>query len=129
MNEVKSNQAMGVLPIRAASSKGGGGEKAQVTVAGNALPVVASDDQGVKVEKPVLSSSEMNRMVARMNEFVQKEQRDLQFSVDDTTGMTVVKVTDRTSGDLIRQIPNQVFLDLATDALKNEPISLISVYS
>jgi flagellar protein FlaG len=37
----------------------------------------------------------------------------LQFSVDEETERTVIKVIDSESGELIRQIPDEVFLELA----------------
>jgi flagellar protein FlaG len=37
----------------------------------------------------------------------------LQFSVHDDTGETVVRVVDKDTGELIRQIPPQELLDLA----------------
>ena len=129
MNEVKSNVTAGVLPERRASSKGGDSTQAQAVGAGKSLPVDTPKVEGAKAGAQVSSVPDMDQAVARMNEFIQKEQRDLQFSIDDATGSTVVQVTDRTSGELIRQIPNQVFLDLAADAIKDEPINLISVYS
>lgn len=39
--------------------------------------------------------------------------RDLSFSLDDSTGRVVVKVTDSTSGEVIRQIPSEEALRLA----------------
>ena len=39
--------------------------------------------------------------------------RDLDFSLDDSTGRMVVKVTDRASGDVVRQIPSEEALRLA----------------
>lgn len=40
-------------------------------------------------------------------------QRNLNFSVDDSTGLTVIKVTDALSGDVIRQMPTEDALRLA----------------
>lgn len=40
-------------------------------------------------------------------------QRNLNFSVDDSTGFTVIKVTDAQSGDIIRQMPTEDALRLA----------------
>lgn len=128
MNEVKNNPALAVIAESRASSKGGDSTQAQAST-GKSLPADKPVVEVAKAGPAVSAVSDVDQAVARMNEFIQKEQRDLQFSVDDTTGSTVVKVTDRTSGELIRQIPNQVFLDLAADAAKDEPISLISVYS
>ena len=48
-----------------------------------------------------------------MREFVQATQRNLDFSIDDTTGQVVVKVIARQSGEVIRQLPSEVALKLA----------------
>lgn len=45
--------------------------------------------------------------------FVQDIQRNLDFSVDDSTGQVVVKVIDGDSGKLIRQIPSEELLRLS----------------
>ena len=129
MNEVKNTTPPAVMLERGASSKGSDNALVQLTPTGKSLPVDTQAEQGGKAEAVVATSSDVDQAVTQMNEFIQKEQRDLQFSIDDSTGSTVVKVTDRSSGELIRQIPNQVFLDLAAHAEKDEAISLISVYS
>lgn len=130
MNEVKNTEAAGVTPSSAvASSKGNDSARVKGVDAGNVLPVKSLEGPSEKVERRESSATDMNQAVAQMNEFVQKEQRNLQFSIDDATGSTVVRVTDRTSGELIRQIPNEIFLDLAQHAIQDEQISLISVYS
>jgi flagellar protein FlaG len=51
--------------------------------------------------------------VAQMNEFIQSTQRDLHFSYDSAAGETVVKVLDRNTQEVIRQIPDAIFLKLA----------------
>ncbi|MDO8958446.1 MAG: flagellar protein FlaG [Rhodocyclaceae bacterium] len=38
---------------------------------------------------------------------------NLNFSIDDSTGKTVVRVTDGETGELIRQIPSEEMLDIA----------------
>jgi len=45
--------------------------------------------------------------------FVQDIQRNLDFSVDDSTGQVVVKVIDGDSGKLVRQIPSEELLRLS----------------
>jgi len=39
--------------------------------------------------------------------------RNVNFSVEDSSGRVVVKVTDASSGDVIRQIPSEEALQLA----------------
>lgn len=51
--------------------------------------------------------------VAQMNEFIQSTQRDLHFSYDSAAGETVVKVLDRNTQEVIRQIPDAIFLKMA----------------
>lgn len=51
--------------------------------------------------------------VAQMNEYIQSTQRDLHFSYDKASGETVVKVLDRSTQEVIRQIPDETFLKLA----------------
>ncbi|MEW3675156.1 flagellar protein FlaG [Pseudomonas aeruginosa] len=51
--------------------------------------------------------------VSSIEKFTQSIRRDLSFSLDDSTGRVVVKVTDSTSGEVIRQIPSEEALRLA----------------
>lgn len=51
--------------------------------------------------------------VSSIQQFVQTVQRNLNFSLDDSTGKVVVKVTDGASGEVIRQIPSEDALRLA----------------
>lgn len=50
--------------------------------------------------------------VTRLQDRVQTVHRELRFRVDETTGMTVVRVVEAETGQLIRQIPDQNVLDL-----------------
>ena len=43
--------------------------------------------------------------VEELNEYAQKVGRSLQFSVDDASGKTVIKVMDSETGEVVRQIP------------------------
>jgi flagellar protein FlaG len=56
---------------------------------------------------------ELDKAIARINNYVQQIQRDLQFSVDDESGKTVIKVIDSESKEVIRQIPEEVLLQIA----------------
>ena len=51
--------------------------------------------------------------VASMQDATQAMQRNLNFSIDESTGRMVVKVTDSSSGDVIRQMPTEEALRLA----------------
>ena len=55
----------------------------------------------------------LEEAITRINSYVQQVQRDLKFSVDDESGKTVIKVIDSQSKELIRQIPEEVLLQVA----------------
>jgi len=54
----------------------------------------------------------MSDLVERFRSQVQSIQRDLNFSVDDSTGDVVVQVIDGDSGKVVRQIPSEEILRL-----------------
>lgn len=68
----------------------------------------------------------VQQAVAHMNEFIQSTQRDLQFSYDIATGDTVVRVLDSATKEVIRQIPDEIFLKLARQLSVDEPVQLLS---
>lgn len=49
----------------------------------------------------------VDQAVSSMNSFVQNLQRDLQFEVDLDLGHTVISVVDRSTNEVIRQIPSE----------------------
>ena len=51
--------------------------------------------------------------VEKIQEFVSSTASDIEFSVDEESGQTIVKVVDRETDEVIRQIPSQEMLDLA----------------
>jgi flagellar protein FlaG len=68
----------------------------------------------------------LNRAVAQLNDYVQNTERKLEFQVDDDSGQTVVRVYDKVSEELIRQIPNEEALTLAERLSQEEPLMLFS---
>ena len=100
--------------------EGGGGLPAKAAEKGQDLPASAeSPTQRTVAEKqadlasPGQLADQIDDAVQRINEFVQVVQRDLQFSVDDSTGRTVVKVFDSQNEELIRQLPPDEILAVA----------------
>ena len=59
------------------------------------------------------SPERIREAVDNIQEFVQSVRRDINFSLDESSGRVVVKVTDGRSGDVIRQIPSEEALKLA----------------
>ncbi|MES2823655.1 MAG: flagellar protein FlaG [Pseudomonadota bacterium] len=91
---------------------------------GNDLPpaVKAATSKPAAVADRQAVEADVKAAVAQMNEYIQSTQRDLHFSYDSNSGETVVKVLDRSTQEVIRQIPDEIFLRLAEQLDKNEPI-------
>jgi len=83
---------------------GSGGKISPST--GNALPV-GSGSQSVNVVQ-------LHEAVGQINTFVQSIQRSLLFTVDESSGKDVIRVIDTDSGTLIRQIPAEKVLAIAS---------------
>jgi flagellar protein FlaG len=64
-------------------------------------------------EDKALARESLDSAVASISSFVQGVQRSLDFSVDDASGEVIVKVTDRDSGEVIRQLPSEEALRLS----------------
>lgn len=76
----------------------------------------------VKVELPKTAVKELSpaeqeerakAAADRINEFIESFTRDLKFTVDKDSERVVLKVVDRKSGDVIRQIPSEEALKIA----------------
>jgi flagellar protein FlaG len=59
------------------------------------------------------NSEQLSAAVSKLNDYVQNVQRTLNFSIDKDTGVTVVKVFDSETKELVRQIPAEETLKLA----------------
>lgn len=70
-------------------------------------------------------ASRVEKAVNQVNEFVQKLSRDLQFMVDDASGRTVIKVLDTETKEVIRQIPPEELLRIATYLTDTDGSSLL----
>lgn len=55
----------------------------------------------------------LDAAVSGMQDFVQSVSRDIAFTLEDESGAMIVSITDRASGDVIRQIPSEEALRLA----------------
>jgi flagellar protein FlaG len=79
------------------------------------LPLQKPDNQKLTAE---VSPEELQRAVKQGNHIFQMEQRDLQINIDDETNRVVVKIIDRASGDVIRQMPTKDVLDFVKQMQK-----------
>jgi flagellar protein FlaG len=79
----------------------------------------ATTSQEVKVTSPVakIDAAEMQKKVeeavARLNEQMEANGRKLGFSVDDRLNKQIVRVVNKETGEVVRQIPNEVVIRVA----------------
>ncbi len=57
--------------------------------------------------------SNIDQAVGQLNDYVQILSRDIEFSFDEQSGDTIVKVIDSESGEVIRQIPPEEILAIS----------------
>ena len=75
-----------------------------------------ADSGKVLPEQPqaqAISAEKLQEVVAQLNDHVQMVQRDLQFSVDDASGKTVIRVVNSETAELVRQIPSEEVLQIS----------------
>ena len=83
-------------------------------VTGNRVPATSDAAEATQRERATAESRQsVDKAIAHLNDYVQSIQRDLEFSVDEGSGATVVRVIDRTTKEVVRQIPSDVALSLA----------------
>ncbi len=88
----------------------GTGNQAKVNQAATRKPE-QNTDTGAADQEAVRERLEDS--VSQLKDLVQSVQRDLQFSIDDFSGRTVITVLDSKTEEIIRQIPSDEVLALA----------------
>jgi len=64
-------------------------------------------------KKAEISSEDIQQAVAELNQHIQNIERDLLFSVDDSSGRTIVRVVNSDTEEVIRQIPSEEVLRIS----------------
>jgi flagellar protein FlaG len=78
------------------------------------LPAVTAQSPSSQPQQPVADRAQVEEAVAKVKRQVQQVSiNSLDFAVDDSTGKVLVRITDRATGELIRQIPSEELLDIA----------------
>lgn len=81
--------------------------------AAKAVPAQDGTTQSASGSSAKPDRTEVEKAVKDMQQFVDSNQRNLNFSIDDSTGDVVVKVIATQSGEVIRQLPSEAALKLA----------------
>ena len=87
--------------IKSVSNSNVGTDVAKSSLVDTSLPSTQSLDK------------QLENAVSRINDYVQNVQRTIEFSVDETSGKDVVKILDKQTDEVIRQIPSEEVLALS----------------
>jgi flagellar protein FlaG len=74
----------------------------------NAAPKAAGD----------LSAEKTRALAVELNKALEQVECNYSVSVDDDTGMMVVRITDTETGDIVKQVPPQQVLDVSVSVEK-----------
>ena len=74
-------------------------------------------------------SEQLDEVANELNGHVQFVNRELQFSVDEESGHTVIKVMDAKTQEVIRQIPGEEALKFARMLNEGGDVELFSAYT
>ena len=88
-------------------------EKVSESVKSTLAVESVSEQRAQELEAKRADPKETEQAVIEVGEFLQTLNRQLSFSVDDKSEKTVISVTDKASGDVIRQIPTEEILRIA----------------
>jgi flagellar protein FlaG len=112
LNKLDSLSSNAVAPLNRIQKSSAGealaAERQAVAESGKVLPTVQQTDKHAEELR-----KELNNAVKNVSGYVQNITRELNFSVDEELGKTVVRVIDENTGDVIRQIPSEDMLTLA----------------
>ena len=106
---VSSSQLNQTPGMNQGSAVGRTNTDAQVVAAAASADIKPSDV--TKVMQPARES--VAKAAEEMQRFVSSMGRNLNFSIDGETGFHVVRVTDPSTGEVIRQMPSEEMLRLA----------------
>tara|TARA_B110000046_G_scaffold184876_1_gene224656 strand:+ start:2870 stop:3271 length:402 start_codon:yes stop_codon:yes gene_type:complete len=130
MNDMKATMSDSVSLVQknakplSSSSAAGAYGKEQASAVGK---VEGGKDLPLNVKAiSAISDEQVKDAVSKLNEYVQSTERTLDFQMDEDSGKTVIKVFDKASSELIRQIPNELALELAQNLNDDEPSLLFS---
>ncbi|WP_034293273.1 flagellar protein FlaG [Herbaspirillum sp. RV1423] len=76
-------------------------------------PVVSTVAPAATPQTQRLTESDVTQAVDKLNDFASQNASDLNFSKDQETGKTIVKVVDTATDTVIRQIPSEEAIAIA----------------
>jgi flagellar protein FlaG len=91
--------------------------------------LVKTADATRNTEDKSVDKEKVTQAVTKLNDYVQNVQRNLQFNIDQESGVMVVKVVEANTDKVIRQIPNEETLRLARNLVEQDDDTALSIFS
>ncbi len=103
--------------VRSESTAAGAATRAQEAGALDSIPAGNASPlrREIAAEPRAVAATSADAVVEQLNQFIQRVSRDLQFSVDEATGKSLITVRDGKTDEVIRQIPAEHLVKLAAD--------------
>ena len=118
--KIDSVNTVAVSPpsARSEAPQGASRDPVAATVPGSAnsgRAIATQNDQSQQANngQNTPSRDEVEEAVPRLSNFVSPNQSEINFSVDESSGIRVVKIIDRNSNEVIRQMPSEEVVALA----------------
>lgn len=100
-------------PVEAGLSSRPAARQADISQLKSAMPPAATESQKAVEQSSQVDRNALDTAITDIQDFVQSTSRNIDFQIDDSSGRVVINVTERSSGDVIRQIPSEEALRLA----------------
>lgn len=108
--QLRQNSAGSTEALRNKNVNGGVASSAQFVDEGQELQPLAKE----QIDKASPSTEQdLDKTVEELSSLVQGLNRELNFSVDDESGRTIIKVIDSETDEVIRQIPSEEVVEMA----------------
>lgn len=91
--------------------------------------LVKTADATQKTDAKSVENEKVTQAVSKLNDYVQNVQRNLQFNIDQESGVMVVKVVEANTDKVIRQIPNEETLRLARNLVEQDDDAVLNIFS
>ena len=108
-----SRRAAGAVAARPLAETAQATQPAPAQAAQSERPAVAAPKKAEIQIDPEAMRKNLEEAIDRINEMVSDGGRGLHFSIDDKMNTPVILVKNRESGEVIRQIPNEVVIKVA----------------
>ena len=108
LDTVSSKPVAKITHLQNTGNVQGSSARQDIADGGKPVPVAGPD-----FVPPDAKTTELNSAVSNVIGYVQNISRELNFSIDQELGETVVTVVDVSTGDVIRQIPSEEMLALS----------------